>query len=71
MKKLLVIIEKTATGYAAYSPDLDGVGATGDTRDETELLMRRALELHLEAMREEGIPVPEPQSYATYVEVAA
>ena len=71
MKKLLVVIEKTETGFAAYSPDLAGVAATGDTREETERLMREALDLHLEAMREEGIPVPEPQSYATWVEVAA
>lgn len=71
MKRLLVVVEKTETGFGAYAPDLPGVGVTGDTREETELLMREALDLHLEAMREEGLTVPEPRSYATYVEVAA
>lgn len=68
MKRILIVVEKTETGFAAYSPDLDGVAATGDTREETEQLMREAVAFHLEAMREEGIPVPEPHSYATYVE---
>jgi len=69
--KILIVVEKTDTGYSAYSPDLDGCVATGGTRQEVEARMREAVALHLEGLREEGYDVPEPHSYATYVEVAA
>lgn len=69
--KLLIVVEKTPTGYSAYSPDLDGCVATGSTRDEVEKQMRAAIELHLEGLREDGHDAPEPHAYATYVEVAA
>ncbi len=69
--KILIVVEKTDTGYSAYSPDLDGCVATGGTREEVEARMREAVALHLEGLREEGYDVPEPHSYATYVEVAA
>ena len=32
----LIVIERTATGYSAYSPDLDGCVATGATKQEVE-----------------------------------
>ncbi len=69
--KILIVVEKTDTGYSAYSPDLDGCVATGGTREEVDARMREAVALHLEGLREEGYDVPEPNSYATYVEVAA
>lgn len=65
----LIIIEKTETGYSAYSPDLDGCVATGPTKDEVEQNMREAIEVHIEGMRHEGYPVPPPSSYSTYVDV--
>lgn len=68
--KLLIVVEQTATGYSAYSPDLAGCVATGATRDEVEREMRAAIELHLDGLREDGHQVPEPHTYATYVEVA-
>jgi predicted RNase H-like HicB family nuclease len=71
MKKYLIVIEKTNTGYLAYSPDLAGCVATGKTRAEAERNMREAIEFHLEGMRLEDLAIPEPQSYSTYVEVAA
>ncbi len=64
-----VVIEKTATGYSAYPPDLPGVGAAGETIEEVARLIREAIELHLEGMRAEGLPIPEP-SQVEYVEVA-
>jgi predicted RNase H-like HicB family nuclease len=67
--KFLIVIEKSRTGYAAYSPDLDGCVATGRTRKATEKAMREALALHLEALREEGGHIPLPRSYSTYVEL--
>jgi predicted RNase H-like HicB family nuclease len=47
-------------GYSAYSPDLPGVVAAADTRDQTEQLMREAMAEHLVLLRETGLPVPEP-----------
>jgi predicted RNase H-like HicB family nuclease len=71
MKKYLVVIEKTATGYSAYSPDLDGCVATGNTREEVEREMQEAIELHLEGMAKNGDSIPEPRTYSRYVEVPA
>ena len=69
--KILVVIEQTSTGFAAYSPDVDGCVATGATREEVERTMREAVEFHLEGLRAEGEDVPAPHSYATVIEVAA
>jgi len=69
MKKYLVVVEKTGTGYSAYSPDLEGCVATGRTRDEVEQQMREAIKFHLEGMTRNGDPVPEPRTYSRYVEV--
>ena len=71
MKKYLVVIEETSTGYSAYSPDLEGRAATGHTREEVEKNMQKAIEFHLEGLRLEGVHVPQPHTYSTYVEVPA
>lgn len=70
MHKYLIVIEKTNTGFSAYSPDLAGCVATGATRSEVETNMREAIEFHLEGMQEEGYPLPEPSSESAYLEVA-
>jgi predicted RNase H-like HicB family nuclease len=64
------VIEKGPTSYGAYVPDLPGCVAAAETRQEVLLLIREAISLHLEAMREEGLPIPEPLSSAECVEVA-
>ncbi len=69
--RVLIIVEPTDTGYSAYSPDFDGCIATEATRDEVEHTMRDAVALHVEGLRAGGLDVPEPESYATYVHVAA
>lgn len=71
MKKYLIVIEKTASGFSAYSPDLPGCVSTGRSHEEVEKNMREAIAFHLDGLREEGQPVPEPQSYSTYVELPA
>jgi predicted RNase H-like HicB family nuclease len=71
VKKYLVVIEETGTGYSAYSPDLEGCVSTGRTREEVERNMHEAIEFHLEGLRLEGFQVPQPHSYSTYVEVPA
>ena len=71
MNRYLIIIEETATGFSAYSPDLPGCVATGRTRPEVKSEMRDAIEFHLEGMRAEGLPIPAPSTTAEYVEVPA
>jgi predicted RNase H-like HicB family nuclease len=68
--RYLVVIEPTTTGFSAYSPDLPGCVSTGTTHDEVEKNMREAIEFHLDGLREEGEPVPEPATSAAFVEVA-
>src|SRR5213080_3508986 len=66
-----VVIEKAANNYSAYVPDLPGCVATGATVEETEAEIREAIEFHLQGMREDGLPIPEPASKVEYVDVAA
>ena len=69
--KVLIVVETTDTGYSAHSPDVPGCVATGADRESVEREMREALAFHVQGLRADGFPVPEPNSYATYVEVAA
>jgi predicted RNase H-like HicB family nuclease len=66
----LVVFEKTSNNYAAYVPDLPGLGVTGDTREEVEHNIRKALTWHLEAMTADGEPIPEPTSWAEMLEAS-
>ena len=65
-----IVIEKSETGYGAYVPDLPGCVAVGETVEDTEQLMREAIEFHLEGMLADGVPIPEPTTRTDYVEVA-
>ncbi len=69
--RYVVIVEQGENGFGAYVPDLPGCVAVGETKEEALRLIREAIELHLEEMREEGLPVPEPSSSSEYVEVGA
>ena len=69
MKKCLIVIERTESGYSSYSPDLPGCVSTGKSREEAENNMREAIEFHVEGLRKEGYPVPEPQTTSSYVEL--
>ncbi len=71
MRRYLILIEPTASGFSAYSPDLPGCVATGTTGAEVEQNMREAVEFHLDGLHESGEPVPPPSTFAAYVEVAA
>ena len=70
-KRYQLVIESTATGYSAYSPDVPGCAAVGDTEEETRRNFQGASAAHFQAMRELGEPIPEPSSSVDYVEVAA
>jgi predicted RNase H-like HicB family nuclease len=65
------VIEPTSTGYSAFSPDVPGCAAAGDTEEETRRNFQDALASHFEMMREIGEPIPQPRSFVDYVEVAA
>ena len=71
MKRYLIVIEQTDTGYASYSPDLAGCVSTGKTHEEAEQNMREAIEFHVDGLGEEGYPVPEPQASSSYIELPA
>jgi predicted RNase H-like HicB family nuclease len=66
-----VIIEHTETGFSAYSPDVPGCAAVGDSKEETLRNCQDALSAHFEAMREVGEAIPQPNASVDYVEVAA
>jgi predicted RNase H-like HicB family nuclease len=66
-----VIYEKSDTGYAAYVPDLPGCVAAGSTRREVEKLIRGAIEMHLDGMREDGDVIPPSTTWAEVVQVEA
>ncbi len=66
--KYVVLIERGPTGYGAYVPDLPGCVAAAATEDEVRGLIRDAIALHLEGMREDGEPVPPPVTSAVLVE---
>lgn len=71
MYRFLIVIEKTKNNYSAYCPDLPGCVATGKTRQETELNMHAALEMHVQGMIEDKMPIPESVTFAEYIAVAA
>jgi predicted RNase H-like HicB family nuclease len=71
VKRYALVIEATGTGFSAFSPDVPGCAAVGDTEDETRRNFQEALAAHFEAMREVGEPIPEPHTSVDYVEVAA
>ncbi|MFC2130558.1 type II toxin-antitoxin system HicB family antitoxin [Bacteroidota bacterium] len=60
MNKYLIIIEKTETGFSAYSPDLPGCIATGKTIKEAEKQMMEAMEFHIEGLIDENLEIPKP-----------
>jgi predicted RNase H-like HicB family nuclease len=69
VKRYLVVIEQANGNLSAYSPDLPGCVATGKTRAEVEANMRAAIQMHIEGLREDGLPIPEPTTSAEYVTV--
>jgi predicted RNase H-like HicB family nuclease len=64
-----IVIENAGPNFSAYVPDLPGCVATGTTIDEVQREMREAIELHIEGMREDGKPIPQPSSSVQYVEI--
>lgn len=67
----LVVIEKGASSFGAYVPDLPGCVAVGESRAEVTKLIHEAIEFHVEGMKADGLPIPEPHSSCEIVEVHA
>jgi predicted RNase H-like HicB family nuclease len=67
--RFLIVVEDAGKNFSAYSPDLPGCVATGGTREETEQNMREAIQLHIEGLKEDGLPIPPSTSIAEYVVV--
>ena len=71
MKNYLVVYEHEGRSWSAYVPDLPGCVAAGDSRKEVSALIREAIEFHIEGLRKEGLPVPDPRADAEHISVAA
>ena len=71
MYRFLIVIEKANGNYSAYCPDLPGCVATGKNRGETERNMHEAVEMHVQGMLEDNLPIPESVAVAEYIAVAA
>jgi len=71
MRLFLIVVEKAGSNFSAYCPDLNGCIATGATPEETRVRMQIALDMHVQGLREDHLPIPEPSATAEYVEVAS
>ncbi|MDQ6799357.1 MAG: type II toxin-antitoxin system HicB family antitoxin [Acidobacteriota bacterium] len=68
--RFLIIVENAGKNFSAYSPDLPGCVATGKTRDQAQKKMAEAIQLHIEGLKEDGLPIPSSTATAEYVTVA-
>jgi len=71
MQYAIVIEKLPGSNYSAYAPDLPGCIATADSLEEITRLMHEGIAFHLEGMREDGLPIPEPSTRVALIEVAA
>ena len=69
--RYMVVIEQGQDSFGAYVPDLPGCIAVGDTRQEVMTLIQEAIEFHLEGLKNDGAPVPQPHSSSEFVEIHA
>ena len=64
-----IVIERAENNYSAFVPDLPGCVATGKTIPEVEQAIREAIQFHIEGLREDGLPIPEPLAICELLEV--
>ncbi len=69
MRRILIVIEKAGDNYSAFAPDLPGCVATGDTVEEAELNMHQAVEMHIEGLKQDRLPIPPASAIAEYIVV--
>lgn len=68
--RFLVVVEDAGANFSAYSPDLPGCVAAGATREEAEKNMADAIRMHIDGLKEDGLPIPSSTATAEYVVVA-
>jgi predicted RNase H-like HicB family nuclease len=72
MRDYLIIFEQGKDGgWGAYAPDLPGLGVAAETREEVATLIRDGIDIYLEELRSDGLPIPEPTTSAEIMSVAA
>jgi predicted RNase H-like HicB family nuclease len=71
MTQYAVVFEKTPTGWSAYAPDLPGLGIAAATIEEAEKLIREGIEFHIEGLREDGLPIPAPDTQVKRIAIPA
>ena len=71
MTEYAAVFEKTSNGWSAYVPDLPGLGVAGATIEETEQLLREGIEMHIDGMREDGLPIPVPSTQVMKLAISA
>jgi predicted RNase H-like HicB family nuclease len=69
--RFLIVVEDAGANFSAYSPDLPGCVATGASREEAEKNMYEAIQLHIEGLKEDGLPIPAPSPVAEHVVLGA
>ena len=69
--RYMVVVERGETSWGAHVPDLPGCVAIGETREEALQLIREAIVLHLDGLKQDGLPIPDPSSDVAFVEVGA
>jgi predicted RNase H-like HicB family nuclease len=69
--RFLIVVEDAGANFSAYSPDLPGCVATGGSREEAEKNMYEAIQLHIEGLKEDGLPIPASSAVAEYVVLGA
>ena len=69
--RVLIVVEDAGANFSAYSPDLPGCVATGESREEAEKNMYEAIQLHIEGLKEDGLPIPTSSAVAEYVVLGA
>ena len=69
--RYMVVVERGETSWGAHVPDLPGCVAVGETRDDVLRLIREAIELHIDDLKQDGLPIPPPSSDVEFVEIGA
>lgn len=69
--RYMVVVERGETAFSAHAPDLPGCVAVGESRQEVLELIQEAIEFHIEGLREEGLPIPQPSSNPEFIEIHA
>jgi predicted RNase H-like HicB family nuclease len=69
MYRVLVVIEKAKDNYSAYCPDLPGCIATGKDREQVEENIHQAIQMHIQGLDEDKLPIPKPHASAEYIAI--